>query len=96
MYLFTGRRMLNVCAPNFSCGTSYPIWTDAVIPMVVGQVSTVDAYAYCDKRVNYQLNVMRCSLNTDYDIIYKYTGYYNGRGNTWWDSSCNHAFCGMN
>ena len=88
--------MFNVCPPFKSCGTYAALWTDAVIPMVAGEVSTINAHTSCDKSWTFQLNVMRCSLNTDYDIIYKYTGYRNG-ALTWFDSTvCQGAFCGMN
>ena len=62
--------------------------------MVVGEVYTITAYLACDKSVTLKLDVMRYSLNTDYDIIYKYTGCLNG-GVVWYDS-CQAAFCGMN
>ena len=94
IHVLTGRRMLNVCPLLRSCGTYAPLWSDAVIPMLVGEVSNITAYTSCDKRYKYQLNVMRCSMNTDYDIIYKYTGYVHGR--VTWYGSCLRAFCGMN
>ena len=78
---------------DYSCGTAAPKWSNAAIPMVVGKVFTVDAYTGCDKRLTYKLNVTRCSLNTDDDIIYRYTGYLNGT--IVWFNSCQGAFCGM-
>ena len=91
--------MLDVCPEAYSCGARGPIWTDEVIPMEVGKMSTINSYdqfgSYC-KWSTQQLNVMRCSLDTDYDIIYKYTGYIDGNNNQWYDSGCQAAFCGMN
>ena len=86
--------MLDRCVVRNSCGAAAPKWSNAVIPMVLGKVFTVDAYTGYDKRLTYKLDVMRCSLNTDFDIIYKYTGYLNG-GFVWFNS-CQGAFCGMN
>ena len=96
----TGRRMLNTCLPRLSCGARLPIWTDEDAPDEVLSPATVNVYASSYRHGypqsecknftfnTYQVQVMRCSLDTDYDLIYRYIGdYYD---------ECARAFCGMN
>ena len=83
--------MLNVCPKRKSCGTYSPIWTDAVVPDTVGEVFTIDVYRVgvddC-KWLTLKVQVMRCTSDTDYDVIYRYVGRYI--------DYCATAFCGMN
>ena len=95
-FVQTGRRMLNTCPPEKSCGTWYPIWTDEEAPEDVLSPAAINVYAsyyqpggvssWC-KYNTHLVEVMRCSLDTDYDLIYRYIGGYI--------SSCDAAFCGM-
>ena len=88
--------MLNICPLYISCGTAWPLWTDEEVPEDVLLLATINVYAsyyktgdpsYKCKTVTYQAEVIRCSLDTDYDLIYRYIGNYVG--------TCNMAFCGM-
>ena len=89
--IHTGRRMLNTCPPVLSCGTYHPIWTDEEAPADVFCIATINTYAVdpneC-KKFTHEVQVMRCSLDTEYDLIYRFIGEYR--------SSCARAFCGMN
>ena len=83
--------MLNSCPKFESCGTWLPYWTDDPMPQDVGVVSDIQAYGVykgiCDL-LTAKVKVMRCSWDTDYDLIYKYVGSYMNLG-------CTRAFCGM-
>ena len=89
--------MLNTCPPYFSCRALYPIWTDEEAPADILSLATINVYgsahghglpsSFC-KQYTYQVEVMRCSLDTDYDLIYRYVGDYKNQ--------CNSTFCGMN
>ena len=84
--------MLNSCPQPFSCGTMFSMWTDEPMPEEVGQQTLTYAYDvhadYCKYRAT-AIFVIRCSLNTDHDYIYKYHGGYI-------NDTCSSAFCGMN
>ena len=84
--------MLNFCPPMRSCGTYFPMWTDEEAPAEVLSLATISAYGrYYDvdcKHYIFDVQVMRCSLDTDYDLIYRLNGDYM--------SACGFAFCGMN
>ena len=59
-----GKRILNVCPKDKSCGTYTPLWTDADAPMIVGQIHTVDAYGVYDGDCKYaklKVQTMRCT-----------------------------------
>ena len=89
--------MLNTCPPSYSCGAIAPIWTDKEAPDDVLLPATITVYLsvyepgepsdYC-KLLTSQVQVMRCSLDSDYDLIYRYIGDY--------EPTCSLAFCGMN
>ena len=99
----TGTRLLNTCPLQFSCGTSWPYWSDDVPPTAVGVPATITAYMsaapdknYCKYeplQYNRKLQVMRCSRITPHDLIYKYIP--SGVGIDNYRKSCNKAFCGM-
>ena len=89
--------MLNTCPPTYSCGTGYPLWTDEEAPDDKLSPATIDVYgsnykpgdppSHCNLDT-YHVEVMKCSLDTDYDLIYRYI-----------DRDfivCAGAFCGMN
>jgi hypothetical protein len=85
-----GNRMLHSCPKCKSCGTYHPFWTDAAMPSVIGAETTVDVYGVVRtdcKSITRQAKVMRCSLDTPHELIYKQT-----RDFTY---ACNEAFCGM-
>ncbi|XP_067930313.1 uncharacterized protein [Watersipora subatra] len=85
-----GNRLLDTCPPWKTCGTNYPIWSDAELPTQVGVASTIFVYVReqydCRDQAKKAL-VIRCSWDTDNDLIYKYdsTKY----------STCSIGFCGM-
>ena len=89
--------MLNTCPPEYSCGVASPIWTDEDAPEDVLSPATITAYvsayepgytAPSDCMYNsLQVQVMRCSLDTEYDLVYRYIGRYF--------SLCYIGFCGM-
>ena len=91
LLLLTGNRLLNTCPTYESCGTTDPVWADEVMPEEVGKPLLIYAYQVrfnlCQGRT-LPLLVMRCSLDTDYDYIYKYPGEYVTK-------TCAIAFCGM-
>ena len=83
--------MLNTCPPVKSCGTYNGIWTDEETPANVLSIATINAYGAGNgncKKYPYKVQVMRCSLDTEYDLIYRYDGEYK--------DTCFRAFCGMN
>ena len=96
-FVQTGRRLLNTCPPLGSCGTWLPIWTDEEAAEDVLSPATMIVYASkyhsgdpssnC-KHYVYQIEVMRCSLDNDYDLIYRYIEHYY--------VPCSAAFCGTN
>ena len=81
--------MLNTCPKDNSCGASLPMWTDEAMPVEIGKESLIYAYevAILCKIQARAILVMRCSLDTDHDYIYKYQGEYV--------DTCSSAFCGM-
>ena len=96
-----GTKMLNKCPKNHSCGANLPYWTDAAMPSDVGVPTNItvygswsDDYSSNCKLHTAQVEVMRCSMSTDHDFIYRYTG-VNSRYNTAYPSTCYLAFCGV-
>ena len=83
--------MADTCPPIRSCGTSHPIWSDEDPPERILNITTVKAYirnqSSC-KHTTLIVEVMRCSQNTGYDLIYRYVGTYT-------DNDCKTAFCSM-
>ena len=86
----------------FSCGTATPYWSDDVPPTAVGVATTMTAYmsqapgGSCKvdpPTYNRNLQVMRCSLRTPDDLIYKYTPHCIDEDR--YVSICPFAFCGM-
>ena len=60
------------------------------MPTEVGKISTINVYgvyANSCRALTKPLRVMRCSLSTEYDLVYKYGGQKT--------DSCSEAFCGM-
>ena len=83
--------MADTCPQPNSCGTRYPIWSDEEPPEEILTISTINAYTVSSgdcKSSTLAVEVMRCSLDTDDDIIYRFTGSYL-------HSSCEYAFCGV-
>ena len=100
--IVTGKRLLNTCPLYLSCGTLAPYWSDDVPPTAVGIPATITAYVsfapnnickYDPTNYNRKLQVMRCSLSTPHDLIYKYIP--SGVGIDVYQDTCNKAFCGM-
>jgi len=84
-----GRKMLNRCPPESSCGTTAGMWTDSLMPADVGVESVVEVFASYNRKCKwhvYQMAVVRCSSGNNYDFIYKYMG----------EDICKLGFCGMN
>ena len=85
-----GNQMLNTCPKPESCGTKYPLWTDDIMPKEIGMEMTVDTYEprknNC-KQYKFKVRVMRCSWDTNHDLIYKQTNFVGGY--------CFRGFCGM-
>ena len=85
-----GTHLLDSCLKSFSCGAIYPMWTDEKMPTAVGVEATVKVFGVyqnnCKDNSRY-IKVMRCSLDSAFDLIYKQTT----------DDSfdCGQAFCGM-
>ena len=104
-YVIAGTRLLNTCPPEYSCGTAAPYWSDDVPPTEVGVPATITAYLSnipfpscrtLPALFNRKLQVIRCSLNTPHDLIYKYTPSGIGDFDFYIDNStCRFAFCGM-
>ena len=99
----TGTRLLNTCPLYRSCGTDWPYWSDDVPPTAVGVPATITAYVsyapdesfckYDPTHLNKKLQVIRCSLSTPHDLIYKYIP--SGVGDDVYQDTCSEAFCGM-
>lgn len=91
-----GNRLLNSCPKVNSCGSKYPIWSDAEMPTAVGQAVAIDGYVvleegYC-KYWTIPLEVMKCSDYLEDDFIYKLSAPADNSSSY----SCgNGAFCGM-
>lgn len=86
-----GSQMLSSCPEVNSCGTNFPLWTDATMPQKVGVSKSITAYSvqengYCQEWTVRTL-VMRCSWDTDHDFIYRPAIKLN--------RSCREAYCGM-
>ena len=84
--------MLDRCAPRYSCGTLFPMWSNAKIPPNdIGVEHTVKFYSTrndgCTSTVEYNMKVLRCPDNT---LIYKYIALEG------YNATCTSAFCGMN
>ena len=81
--------MLNVCPKEFSCGTHVSLWTDGLANKI-GERYYTSVYGVAGndcKAFRRRIISVRCSWNTDYDIVYKYIDeYFN---------TCDIAFCGM-
>ena len=85
--------MLNSCPPPWSCGTINPFWSDGELPKIIGVNTTVNVYLSGGGKCKYwtrPLHVIRCSWDTDYDVIYKY-----GSDDDYDSSTCSIAFCSM-
>ncbi|XP_067939991.1 uncharacterized protein [Watersipora subatra] len=84
-----GDLMRNYTAPTRSCGTYIPFWTLYPLPSAIGKPEEIEVYGAYNhpKSVIEKALVMRCSWDTNYDVIYKYTG------NAF--DPCLYAFCGM-
>ncbi|XP_067933925.1 oncoprotein-induced transcript 3 protein-like [Watersipora subatra] len=87
-----GNRMLNTCPPMFSCGAMMPYWSDEPLPTEVGVKTDMVAYeswypGHVCKFFAKAMYVMRCSHDTDYDVIYKYRSAHK--------KDCYQSFCGM-
>ena len=87
--LHAGNRMANTCPKMHSCGTINPIWSDEEPPPDALIISNMLAYLVDWNNCRSQtlaLEVMRCSLESEYDLIYKYLGPYQPQ-------NCASAFC---
>ena len=87
--IHTGRQMLNFCAPVKCCGAYHLIWTDEEVPADVFSLAAINTFAVDfdeSKEFTHEVQVMRCSVDTEYDLIYKHIGEYKN----------NNAFCDMN
>lgn len=86
-----GHQMLNTCPETQSCGTKIPYWTNDTMPTAVGVATKVTAYGVDSSNnchaYRLEIEVIKCSLTTDYDFIYRQPHAYFG--------ICNRAFCGM-
>ena len=85
-----GHRMLNKCPRLRSCGSYVPHWTDEEMPKVVGVETDLKVYGAGSRNCRYftrTVKAMRCSWDTDYDIIFKQTTNITG--------NCYYSFCGM-
>ena len=92
---FAGNKMLDSCAPIYSCGSLYPLWTDDEMPQDIGVETTVRAYRTSSSPCEYNyyqysgsLHVVRCSWDTKHDLVYKFVP-------SSYSSTCYYAFCGM-
>ena len=65
-----GSRILNKCAPELSCGTRAPMWTNGSIPNKVGERVETEFYWTCSASESAQLSVVRCSDHPN-DLVYK-------------------------
>ena len=91
MIVFIGNRILNTCPKDHSCGTHSPVWTNASMPVEVGKLSFIYAYRVLGGDCTFRelpLEVIRCSMDTDCDYIYRYSADYI-------TGTCSIAFCGM-
>lgn len=84
--------MLNKCPKWNSCGAYNPGWTDAAMPEAVGVATNVTIYLVDETSCkgwtyNSSLEVIRCSRDTDHDVVYRFIGAHN--------DLCFAAFCGM-
>ena len=87
--------MSNTCSPIYSCGTENPIWTDEEAPEDVVSLAAINVYASAYqssdplsncKQWTFQVQAMRCSLDTGHNLIYRYIGVYR--------DNCSGVFCG--
>lgn len=82
--------MQHICPKWKSCGTQNPYWTDEDMPLDVGKIHVISVYGVYKencKAFTRKALVMRCSWDTDYDLIYKKTDNLVGK--------CMEAFCGV-
>ena len=86
-----GSRILNKCAPNLSCGTRAPMWTNGSMPDTVGERVETEFYWICSTSESAQLSVVRCSDHPN-DLVYK-QHYFKDHD---FSETCSGAFCGMN
>ena len=85
-----GHQMLNKCPRLRSCGSYVPHWTDEEMPKVVGVETDLKVYGAGSRNCRYftrTVKAIRCSWDTDYDIIFKQTTNITG--------NCYYSFCGM-
>ena len=85
-----GNRMLNKCPKFRSCGTKHPLWTDREMPQEVGVETEIKVYgvdARKCKSFSRIVKAIRCSWDTDYDIVFKQVSNF--------ERNCYSAFCGM-
>ena len=81
--------MLSRCPKAKSCGGEIPLWTDSIMPLWLGKVTTVDVYGVVEDNCKYlsrQVQVMRCNYFKEPIFIYKYVGNYA--------LTCSETFCG--
>ena len=96
-----GRKLLDKCPQQTTCGSTTSYWTNDVMPQMVGKKKEVRAHGavLMRKKIlflprnsinceyhNIPLLVMRCSMAPD-DFIYKLTSYKS--------APCSRVFCGM-
>ena len=84
--------MANSCTMKKHCGGFDAYWTNATYPEAVGTPKQIVVFGTHAKARGCYMHildflVLRCSLGTPYDIIYKFIGTYNNR--------CDDAMCGM-
>ena len=85
-----GTHMLDSCPKYLSCGTNIPYWTNQRMPQEVGVETAVKVYGVLADNCRWftaSIQVMRCSIKTANDFIYRQTTNYS--------YPCGEAFCGM-
>lgn len=90
-----GNSMLSTCPPLYSCGSYQPYWTDDYMPTEIGVPTQIQVYKVRKNNCRSfprPVMVMRCSWNTNYDLVYKdiYSSTSNGHHNP-----CSSTFCSM-
>ena len=82
-----GNRLMNRCVRNkYSCGSRIGLWSDDVMPTVIGERYVMHAYEDdCNRySTKHRMFVMRCS-DAPHDFIYRHRG----------TNDCYYSFCGM-
>ena len=89
--------MLNKCPRIHSCGSNLSYWTNDVMPKAVGIATNIYVYSSASKdgtvsckKYSLKAQVMRCSLKTDHDFVYKFNDELEDD-----EDLCAAAFCGM-